>query len=207
MKLSALTCSTGRPEALALCKLYVQRQADPVFEHVVAEGGTFWQNLFDGIKRVSGDAVVLFEDDDWYPSDWTIHCEEGLTRALLFGQDRVFNYHVPSGGYEEVVDSKHSPLHATAFASSLIPLLMSICELGLSGPDAKPSLDRALWSMPVRKLRSHHAHVISMKGMPGKVGYSVAHRKDHYRTFDADRSILFEKIGEDRALYADWFDA
>lgn len=199
MKVSALTCSTGRPEALALCRKYVARQTRPVDEHVVQEGGDFWTNMRAGLERVTGDLVVIFEDDDWYAADWVERCVAGLADADLFGQLRICNYHVRCGG---IMDSREGrancPLHATAFHARMRERLF-----GLPWGERKPRLDVSLWALDVRKQTTLALHVVSMKGMPGTAGYSVAHSPRYYRRFDRDGSLLRSLIGEEDArVYA-----
>lgn len=200
MKMSVLTCTNNRPEALALCEFYVERQMSDVYEHVVVDGGGFWENMKKGLEIVDGDAVVIMEDDDWYPPDWVAWCEAALMKFELFGQRDIFNYHIPSGGYEHVVPKRgNAAMHATAFRASLIPEILAIPK-----DEGKPRLDVAIWQLPVLKTKTDELRVISMKGMPGTKGYSDAHERSHYRRFDRDGSVLKSKIGTDAELYAQW---
>lgn len=195
MKVSALTCSTGRPEALALCRKYVARQTRPVDEHIVQEGGDFWANMKAGLERVTGDFVVIFEDDDWYAADWVERCVAGLRKNVLYGQSVIVNYHVPWGGFHtSVPKNEGAPLHATAFRRGLIE---HILKLPWGAP--KPQLDVAMWALRTWKRSEPQLRVVSMKGMPGAPGYSQAHSAWQYRQFDRDGSLLRSLIGEEDA--------
>lgn len=195
MKVSALTCSTGRPECLELCQCYVERQTRQPDEHVVQEGGDFWQNMDAGLRRCTGDLIVVFEDDDWYDSRWVARCVEELAHCELFGQDIIWNYHAPSGGYE-TVRPKHNncPMHATAFRKELTPRV-----LDLIANHGKHKLDVDVWSTECIRIKTALRYVVSMKGMPGTRGYSFAHDQKHYRSFDLDGTLLASWIGREEA--------
>lgn len=198
MKITALTCSTGRPECLELCRSYVARQTRKVDEHIVQEGGDFWQNMRAGLARCTGDIVVIFEDDDWYAKDWVEQCVTGLIDTDLFGQKRICNYHVITGGCEWL-PPKHGncAMHSTAFRSSMLESIKKLPQ-----HEGKPQLDVMLWSLPVRKRKIDTLSVVAMKGMPGLGGYSQAHSPDHYVFFDKDGTCLRWLVGEeDAAIY------
>lgn len=211
MRITALTCSTGRPECLKLCRQYVARQTRKVDEHLVIEGGTFLENMREGLKRVPLDQegmVIFFEDDDWYPDSW-VQLMVGMPqwhRARLVGQAKLHNYHVPSGGYESVYPKRNNcPMHATAIHTSLLPdLRLMLTRL------TDHRIDVALWNMVSEHDKARWAgigskSVISMKGMPGTPGFSQAHKREHYTTFDTDRSVLRQWIGDDVELYRPYF--
>lgn len=210
MKITALTCSTGRPECLALCRQYVARQTMKVDEHIVQEGGTFLENMRAGLRRVSRDPgiVVFFEDDDWYDPMWVSDCASFMKDQLdLFGQATIWNYHVPSGGYESATLKRgNCPMHATAIR--VTPDLLSRFDVLLR--DIKDHrVDVALWSKEFHglKLGMPMNAVVSMKGMPGTPGHSLAHQASRYTKFDTDRSVLRSWIGDDIANYQPYFQA
>lgn len=201
---SVLTCSTKRREAMALCRRYVARQSYRDFEHVVQEGGDFWENMRDGLARCQGEVVVICEDDDHYPAHWVDACVKGLRDADLFGQKRIFNYHVVSRGFDNGDALRgNCPMHATAFRATLIPKVLGLFPKVTRVPwgAVKPRLDVDLWALNVRKQTSLMLHVVSMKGMPGRPGYSSAHLPFAYERYDRDGSVLRRLIGEDAAEY------
>ena len=199
MNVDILTCTNGRPECLALCRRWVDQQTYKKVNHVIAEGGEIWDNMLDGLARCQGDAVVIFEDDDYYSPDWVEICVRELERADLFGQKRAFMYHAPTGGYADKIPTNgYSSLHSTAFRSSLKTLMADIVQD--TKADNDPCLDGPLWhkfggpkhTIDVRK-------VITMKALPGKAGYSPKHQANRYSKFDRDRSVLRLWAGDEAA--------
>lgn len=209
MKVYALTCSKGRPQCLAMCQHYVERQTKKVTRHIIEEGGDFWTNMQNALKRVPAgddDVLVMFEDDDWYSPRWVSTCvgvfADGPT--VMFGQSVLHNYHVPSGGYQVVKPKQgNCPLHASAFRATkqMLGALMLFAE-----DRSTHKIDVAAWRLQGPKYTTNRRHVVSMKGMPGTPGFSLAHRRENYRTFDAvRRPLLKEWIGDDIANYQPYF--
>lgn len=91
MRLSIITPTCDRPAGIALCERYMARQTLQPHEWIVADGGstpaalTMGQvhlhhpgergaanlagNILRALDAVTGDAVVVWEDDDWYAPD------------------------------------------------------------------------------------------------------------------------------------------
>ncbi len=71
MKISVVTPTKDRPEAVELCRRWIREQAYPVHEHIVVDGGLNRDNLREGILQATGDVVLLADDDDYYTPSWT----------------------------------------------------------------------------------------------------------------------------------------
>lgn len=206
MKVSVITPTKDRPQCLELCKKYVQRQTYKVHEHIIAEGKDLHGNIQDALKKVTGDIVVIFEDDDWYSQNWVELCVRGLETSNLFGQGLFAYYHIPSGGYFlEEISVLHAPLHATAFRSEIIDDILKIDDVRRG---TKPILDVYIWNTIKNKPRTINSvrsnvstintrEVVSLKGLPGLAGYSPSHNQNFYSKFDVDRSVIKSWIGCD----------
>jgi hypothetical protein len=209
MKVMVLTASTGRPEALALCRQFVARQTHPC-THVVSEGFDIFNNMRNGLETAEDyDAVVICEDDDWYRSDHVAEMVRLLEQAELVGQGATVSYHIPSSGF---VKPDNNPffcsLHSTAIRTSQLEALLRV----LNHPDAvdqkgRVRIDVLLWRVPLSKRQTLTPTCVSMKGMPGTPGLSAKHEPWFYDEFDRDRSFLRYLIGDDVALYERFFDA
>lgn len=204
MKISVVTPTKDRPWCLELCKKYVDRQTYKVHEHIIVGGGGLYENMYEALSRVTGDAVVIFEDDDWYDKNWVAKCVENLGSVDLFGQGLFHYYHIPSSGYIlKNVDHVHAPLHATSFKSSLISRILSLPK---AFKNKKPLFDKVIWEMDeIKKKTICDKFVVSLKGLPGLKGYSSSHRKEYFKTFDTKRTIIKEWIGDDIILYTKYF--
>lgn len=200
MKVSVVTPTKGRPLCLELCKKYVDRQTYKVHEHIIADGKSLYDNMNDALLKVTGDLVVIFEDDDWYDPKWVETCVNNISNGYdLFGQGKFFYYHLPSGGYiKKDAIFPHAPLHATSFKSELIS---SILSLPRSFKNQKPLFDKCIWNMDAKKHTIIDKFVVSLKGLPGTAGYSSAHSDKYYQYFDKNRNILKDWIGSDVELY------
>lgn len=203
MNIDVLTCTNGRPLCLELCKKWVSKQTYGKINHVIAEGKEIWDNMIDGLSRCTGDAVVIFEDDDYYPKDWVEICAKELESNDIFGQYLTYMYHVGVGGYGKKRSSNNaSALHSTSFKSKYIKTFINIIEE--CKKENNPFIDVKIWDhvkkdkfvqLDVRK-------VISMKGMPGKSGYSLKH-KPYWAMKDVDYHKLKCWVGEDSQTYID----
>lgn len=201
MNIDILTCTNQRPICLDLCKSYVKMQTYANINHIIADGGEIWENMLNGLSECKGDAVVIFEDDDFYPPDWTSLCVKYLNTFDIVGQRLAYMYHVPTGNYGIKVPSNgHSSLHSTAFKKDLIPFFVDIIKEHQLAKD--PILDKDLWqkSTHLKQYLIDSKSVITMKSMPGKKGYSLKHnpnRLPHHD--DSNRSVLRRWVGDAHA--------
>src|SRR5688500_12476801 len=89
MRLTAITCTGGRPEAFAFCERWIARQTRQPDEWIVVDDGpvptlttmgqtvlrfepglpghlSFSRNVTEGVRAATGDVIVFPEDDDWF---------------------------------------------------------------------------------------------------------------------------------------------
>ena len=136
MKVSIFTPTNGRPDLLELCKLYVERQTYPIHEHLIESGGTLAENLRSGLPKLTGDVVVIFEDDDHYHPQWVEWCVKHLEDYDVVGEAATRYYHLPTRGYAVLgTGPQRSSLCNTALRHRMIPLLLSEVREDLVGID------------------------------------------------------------------------
>lgn len=112
MKISVVTPTKNRPEAVELCRRWFLNQVHPIHEHIVIEGGGMNENLCEGIRKATGDVVVLADDDDYYGPKWArriarIYRDPSVRAA---GQLLDGLYHLRGERRWEI---KHGPLSGT----------------------------------------------------------------------------------------------
>ena len=202
LSLSVVTPSNGRPQALELCRHYVARSSIKPFEHVVVdEPRGMVENLTKALGQVRGDAVAIFEDDDWYHPDWLQHVARTLEVCSLVGERTAFYYHVPTGGFwsEDLTQNKRASLCATAFRVELVPLLLEVLE-----SSRRPFVDIPFWSQARQRgflwdlVSPPDQAVVGIKGGPGTPGIGAGHRAAFYQVRDPSpaRPVLRDLVGD-----------
>lgn len=226
MKLTTITCTCDRPEAFALCEKYLARQTIPPHQMIVMDDGqeparcTLGQryvytphsrgrgsmvaklHLAIAGGAVSGDAVVIVEDDDWIAPTWLEFCTRELERFDLVGEGKAIYYNVQKRWWYEHNNMEHASLCATAFTKALIPLFV------MEAQNTEPFIDSRLWRYPVRKKVFDHAQrlVVGLKALPGKAGYGGGHKPhDPSERPDPELADLRRMIGDDAGSYAGFF--
>lgn len=217
-----LTPTGGRSEGLALLGEYLNAQTydgpgmwvvvddvDPQshvpackFTTQVIRPGYRWKpgdntqarSMLEGLKAIPDDAVVfVMEDDDCYLPGYVHSALEALKSADLVGENTARYYNVATGRFRHMRTSRHSSLASTAVRGT--EALTQACKV--SGK----FIDTHLW----RTYRGPKAlrdtqHVIGIKGLPGRTGIGVGHRRK-FGTPDAG-DVLRQWAGD----YADNYE-
>lgn len=227
MRLSVLTATCDRPEAVSLCLLYVGRQTVKAHEHIVIDDGVnpvpvtgvryFYKPEFRGkgsmAKKVrwalenniiTGDALVFAEDDDWLSPEWLATCARELARADLVGEGRNLYYNVRNRWWFDHGNMSHASLCATALTRAAFPALLKEIK-----NNDDPFIDSRLWkNFRGRKTlidpqRTHRRLTIGIKAMPGLKGYGSGHDVDSgWAIRDPSLTRLRALIGPDAENYA-----
>lgn len=227
---SIITCTGHRPEALALCQKFIERQTyageiqwivvrddmdhTPILTKKknltieVFQGPRPWTpeynthrgNMEVAIKKIAGDHVFIMEDDDYYKPNFIEAYVTMLQHVEFVGLSRAKYYHVGLPASKSLANDKHASLSSTAVNKWGIPLLIKAIDSG------DMYMDRALWSYVHEKSRPHAllggtTLSIGMKGMPGRDGLTPSHRELRDYLIDTDGNKLTEWIGEDAKLY------
>lgn len=198
MSVTLITPTGGRPEAFALCERWISAQTykgpmhwivvddyDPPTElHLGQElirPERLWgpgditqhRNLLLALKRVTDDLVLIIEDDDYYSPEFVDTMVLRLQEAPLVGEANARFYNVRERAYHFCSNGHHSSLSQTGFRSELIPDVKGIVLTG------RRFIDMELWQYLSRvgKLYPCGNTWVGMKGMPGRPGLGVGHRK------------------------------
>ena len=210
MKITALTATYQRPEAFALCEKYIKGQSRQPDQWLVLDGPEPMHiKVADAIAadRVEGDAIVWFEDDDYFAPDWIAWCEAELAKGFdIVGEGQALYYNVNHRWWSNCGNVRHASLCQTAMSRRLLGHVYNIIS-----DFSCPWIDVQLWNVECNKrLRlpgDGARRVIGIKGMPGTKGYSREHRQVNGSDNepDYDLSKLRSLIGEDAESYAGYF--
>ena len=225
MRLSLVTCTGARPEAFALCERWMRRQTAPWHQWIVVddclpitptlcdqervqpwpawEPGriTLGRNLLAAFERVTGDAVVVIEDDDWYSPEYLRATSAALEQSPLVGEGFARYYNVRTRGYIEQPNYQHASLSSTAWRHDLTPRIADIIKA-----TNEPWYDIRLWHAlrGIGRVLSSRL-VVSIKGMPGRGGIGVGHHAGACRVRDPQCLKLREWIGDDAEVYEQYW--
>lgn len=232
MKLTTVTCTGNRQEAFVLCEKYVARQTIKPFQWIVlcdgdvptkctmgqqfiycpevkgAESLSKKTQLLLRSSLVKGDAIVFWEDDDFYSPTWLEFCENKLAHFDLIGEGMATYYNVSGRWWYEHGNMTHSSLCSTAVSRKLFPILLQVAE------NPNPFIDARLWkAVPAKKKvfnpfenPNRKRLVVGMKGLPGRKGYGQGHvNKDPSAKDDLDLSKLKSLIGDDYLNYVNFY--
>jgi len=160
-------------------------------------GNTQQKCMTAGLERVPDEALlIILEDDDCYLPGYVETMLEALERAELVGERTSRYYTVATGRFKRIPGAKHASLAATALRGAALGILRNICALGRDR-----FIDIALWrSSPGLLLDSEN--VVSIKGLPGRLGIGVGHRNNFG---DVDRSGILEQWAGEYAPNYDMF--
>ncbi len=230
VSITAITTACHRPEAWALSEQYMARQTvqpeqwlvldDDEPRTVCTMGQDYHYNSsWSGVKSlpnklahaikaglIRNDAIVFWENDDWYDPTWLERVAELLHRFVLVGEGRAIYYNVWQRYWFDHTNMGHASLCSTACRRSLFPLLTQICRDTPNG-----FIDEALWRAmpaPQKTLLDPSAVngkrlVVGIKSMPGKQGYGGGHRgRDPFAIDDRGLGRLRELGGPDADSYA-----
>lgn len=222
MKVSVITCTHDRPEAMRLCARYVARQTITPWEWIVADDGVVdeWlttemnlihlhrpsapagyaslcDNMTAALDMATGDVVVVFENDDYYASN---HIEVAIKH--LDGDGRsgcgVIRYYNVKHRKWRVMKNRGSALCNTAFVRELIPDMKAAVDSARRS--CAHNIDGRFWGN-IRAGVHDEATVIGMKGLPGTAGLGIGHRPGYGWHNDPNGAKLREWIGDDADNY------
>lgn len=160
---------------------------------------TLADNLMAAIPKITGEKIVVIEDDEWYGSDYLAQMAGLLNEAELVGENNARYYNVKSRRWWCPDNQKHASLCRTAMKSSMIPALAAACRASKDAGDV--FVDLRLWGQvegsalpPSTKLVPSILSV-GVKGMPGRGGAGKSHKWDAFRERDLKLVKLKEWIG------------
>lgn len=226
--LTLLTATGCRPQAWAICERLMLaqtyqgpvrwiivddgREAQPVTFHregwslEIVRREPFWrpgentqaQNLLAGLTRVrrDGDRLVIVEDDDYYSPDWLERIAQELDKADLVGENLARYYNVRTRQAKQLSNRQHASLCSTAMKGAAIERLREVCTPGVK------FIDLSLWSgFTGRKSLFGGNRVTGIKGLPGRDGIGMGHRREFRGLDDYDGALLRQWVGQDAQFY------
>lgn len=225
MRISVITPTADRPRGIELCERYMARQTVQPDEWIVADGGqtparlTMRQvhlrqpspsgaanlagNILRALDAVTGDVVVIVEDDDHYLTTHIAECVKGLAKQPVYGCPTLKYYNIAHRMYVRM-RNKGSALCQTAFRRELIPAMQDAARRAIAANDF--GIDGRFWS-PRIGLATGAQTVVGIKGLPGTAGLGIGHRPKSGRgklwRKDPDMKVLRAWIGNDADNYAD----
>lgn len=227
MKVYALTPTGGRPEALALLGEYLNAQTyrgeltwvivddcepmsriptvrDGINVIVVIPEWTWRPGMNTqadcmrrGLLEVPKDAVLfVLEDDDIYLPEYIETMLAGISGCELIGEKTARYFNVASNRHRVIEGSFHSSMASTVCLGAALEWLREICESG-----TKKLLDFKLWrEYPGRRKLLPTKNVVGVKGLPGRPGIGVGHKKSFGRV--AGKDLFRRWVGD----YADNYE-
>lgn len=224
MRLSIITPTAGRQAGIALAERWMARQTVQPFEWIVADGGmapavltegqrhlhapsrpgpaNFAGNVLRALDAVTGDAVVIVEDDDYYFPNHLQLCRDGLVNQAAYGCATLNYFNVAERCWIRM-SNRGSALCQTAFRVDLIPQMQESARRALGARGY--GVDGGFWG-GMTSLARGATSVIGIKGLAGTPGLGIGHRprqgaRRHQWRSDPTLAKLQEWIGADVEHY------
>lgn len=223
MRISVITPTADRPRGIELCERYMARQTVQPDEWIVADGGqtparlTMGQihlhqpspagaanlagNILRALDAVTGDLVVIVEDDDHYAPNHIAACVAGLKRWPAYGCNRLLYFNVEHRCWVQMAN-RGSALCQTAFRRELIPEMQKAAREAMEAGSF--GIDGRFWASRLHMANGAQT-CIGIKGLPGTPGLGIGHRPKskpgrRWRP-DPEMKILRQMIGADAENY------
>lgn len=224
--ITAITPTGDRPLAFALCQQWMMNQTRKPDQHIIVDDGkipskhfapmqyvrrkpraddpkhTLVANLKKALPLITGDKIIIWEDDEYYAPDYIERMARELDSHEMVGIKHSKYYHLSSGGYKQFTNEGHASFAATAFRRSVLPDLKAILDSG-----DNPFIDMALWKRIGNRgylFTDDRPLYLGMKGLPGRVGIVKGHKAENYVLHDtADRVQLKKWMPHDYRVYLD----
>lgn len=208
MKITAITATYQRPEAMELCAKYLKRQTRQPDQWLVLHGPEpMPRKILRAIEenQIEGDVVAFVEDDDYFRSDWLQWVHDGVERGYqIVGEGNAVYYNPRFRWWSECHNVRHAALVQTAVHRDTLELVANVIRSFES-----PFFDTRVWQLDVNKFlalpeRHEDRRVIGIKGLYGAAGYSTEHGAQFPAGTHADPSMaqLWRWIKGDAAAYA-----
>jgi hypothetical protein len=156
--------------------------------------------LLINYKREEIEAIFIIEDDDYYKNIYLENMILRLNGFLAAGEIQTLYYNVVYRQFCVNTNVGHSSLFQTVFKVETIPVL----EMAFSDK----FIDMKFWNLVQNKNLFKAGNLsIGMKGLPGRYGIGIGHRRFNGWPYDLYLKYLTEWIGEDAKLYAGYYQS
>jgi len=224
--ITAITPTGDRPLPFTLCQYWMKKQTLRVDQWVVVDDGkvpmepkvgmeyirrepqpddpkqTLIENLRVAIPYIRGNKIIIIEDDEYYAPGYIEEMSSKLDRFEIVGIGKSKYYHLLSGYYSHLANTRHASFAEMAFRRSFLNEFKGFLTGGLY-------LDMRIWRGVDRK-RAHlffddkNPLHVGMKGMPGRNGIGGGHDITHHiyqnKTKDESRNILKSWIPDEEGF-------
>jgi hypothetical protein len=229
-RVTLITPTGDRPLAFSLCQRWMARQTRQPDQWIVVDDGkvpmtyvpagvkyirrepkptdpryTLNANLQEAIPYITGDKILIIEDDEYYAPDYVRTMSNKLDTSEVAGIMMALYYHLPTNGYSQLANTCHASLAETGFRRTFLPELTELVK-----DSGETYLDIRLWkrAMELKKatcLFQDDADTlfVGIKGLPGRKGIGMGHDKRTYGSFDKTKNIIRKLIPRDYDVYLD----
>lgn len=173
---------------------------------------THCRNLKMALEKVTGDAVLFIEDDDYYPPEYVKSLVDLLLNGhRLVGQKDAPYYHLTTRRYRLIENHAHASLCQTAIISEMIPSVIEAIE------NYGSYFDVPFWQQEMQAGFRQYGEaplliparvgeqVVGVKGMPGRKGIGMGHKPNSQWEHDPDMAVFRQWVGEDSFYYERFF--
>jgi glycosyltransferase involved in cell wall biosynthesis len=219
MKISLITPTGGRPLAFELCELWMSRQTLKPDEWIVVDDyevptkctmgqkiirrTPFWKpgdmtlpkNLIEGLNAVTGDIILIIEDDDWYSPNYIENMVKKLEDYDLVGEGLTRYYNVNNYRYMIHNNINHTSLCQTGFTKRVLKQVKCVAEFC----KREKFLDIKIWQHLLCKKLVFIANTwaVGIKGLPGRPGIGYGHGDKMSMLDTSPFNYLNRMIGEE----------
>jgi hypothetical protein len=182
-KITVITPTGDRPEALALLRQWMTNQTRQPDQWLIIDDGqkpvkkrefagatvirrkpskldppcTLGENLKAALPLVAHDKILIMEDDDWYGPEYIETMAQFLDAHDLVGISGTKYYHPGVPGFREMGRGDHASLSQTAFRKSYLPKIIEAIPFDSSMPEyPECSVDMRIW-----KKANGRAHLVA----------------------------------------------
>ncbi|AXQ96024.1 DUF616 domain-containing protein (plasmid) [Cereibacter azotoformans] len=166
-------------------------------------------NVPAALEHVTGDRVLIVEDDDWYSPLYAEYLLPHLEQHDLVGLNTIRYYHLIEATWKHGKPPRHTAFAQSAFTRGPAwDHLLEVCRMNNAEIREKGVLDRYWWQSfegNKRLLQDHPCLHLGLKGGFGRPGLAEGHKRTDpdYRG-DSERRYLPQNIGGDSAYYSRW---
>ncbi len=146
------------------------------------------------------EAIFIIEDDDYYKSIYLENMMHRINGFFAAGEIQTLYYNVIYRQFCTNTNVGHSSLFQTVFKVEAIPALEKAFT--------DKFIDMKFWTHVQNKnLFKADNYAIGMKGLPGRYGIGIGHRRFNGWPYDLNLQHLSSWIGEDAKLYAGYYQS
>lgn len=182
----------NEPAPLTMGQTHIRRPRKEV------GGASLAMNMLAAIPEITGDVVIVAEDDDMYHANHIEVCLRRLQSTKATGCIWMRYYNLKVRGWRRIINGC-STLSNTAFRVECLPDLERSCK------EAKARgiyhIDRLFWDKVGREGLHEEETVVGIKGLPGMPGIGIGHKLDAPWNPDKSGAKLREWLGPEAIHY------